>query len=126
MEQKASEIQKQRIKEIESAADRLVGKCKIMFVSSVNENGYPRTCCVSKLKDTGFRDLVFVTSKRSEKQGKSKHFEANSKTSIYFQDGEDSLTLVGEVNFITDRAEMQNLWNENDKTFSQKELTIPK
>lgn len=31
MEQKASEIQKQRIKEIESAADRLVGKCKIMF-----------------------------------------------------------------------------------------------
>lgn len=38
MEQKASEIQKQRIKEIESAADRLVGKCKIMFVSSVNEN----------------------------------------------------------------------------------------
>ena len=114
MEQKASEIQKQRIKEIESAADRLVGKCKIMFVSSVNENGYPRTCCVSKLKDTGFRDLVFVTSKRSEKQGKAKHFEANSKTSIYFQDGEDSLTLVGEVNFITDRAEMQNLWNEND------------
>ena len=33
MEQKASEIQKQRIKEIESAADRLVGKCKIMSVS---------------------------------------------------------------------------------------------
>ena len=76
MERKASEIQKQRIKEIESAADRLVGKCKIMFVSSVNENGYPRTCCVSKLKDAGFRDLVFVTSKRSEKQGKAKHFEA--------------------------------------------------
>lgn len=108
MEQKASEIQKQRIKEIESAADRLVGKCKIMLVSSVNENGYLRTCCVSKLKDAGLRDLVFVTSKRSEKQGKAKHFEANSKTSICFQDGEDSLTLVGEVNFITDRAEMQN------------------
>ena len=126
MERKASEIQKQRIKEIESAADRLVGKCKIMFVSSVNENGYPRTCCVSKLKDAGFRDLVFVTSKRSEKQGKAKHFEANSKASICFQDGGDSLTLVGEVNFITDRAEMQNLWNESDKTFFPKGIDDPK
>ena len=85
-----------------------MGKCKIMLVSSVNENGYLRTFCVSKLKDAGLRDLVFVTSKRSEKRGKAKHFEANSKTSICFQDGEGSLTLVGEVNFITDRAETQN------------------
>ena len=64
MEQKASEIQKQRIKEIESAADRLVGKCKIMFVSSVNENGYLRTCCVSKLKDAGFKDKHLLSGRR--------------------------------------------------------------
>ncbi len=43
MEQKASDIQKQRIKEIEMKADELVKKCEVMFVSSVNEKGYPRT-----------------------------------------------------------------------------------
>lgn len=57
MELKASDIQKQRIKEIEEKADELVQKCSIMFVSSVNEKGYPRVCCVNKLSDKGFRSL---------------------------------------------------------------------
>ena len=92
MELKASDIQKQRIKEIEEKADELVQKCSIMFVSSVNEKGYPRVCCVNKLSDKGFRDIYFVTSKRSEKQGKAKHFETNEKSSICFQHGGNSLT----------------------------------
>lgn len=123
---KASEIQKQRIKEIEEQADLLVSKCEIMFVSSVSENGYPRTCCVNKLCDKGFRDVYFVTSKRSEKQGKAKHFEDNTKASVCFQNGGDSLTLVGEVEFITDKEEMKLLWNENDRTFFKKGIEDPK
>ena len=126
MEQKASDIQKQRIKEIETEADELVGKCEIMFVSSVNEKGYPRTCCVRKLSDEGFRDIYFVTSKRSEKQGKAKHFETNTKSSICFQQEGDSLTLVGEIEIITDREEMQILWNESDRTFFSKGIDDPK
>ena len=126
MELKASDVQKQRIKEIEEKADELVRKCEIMFVSSVNENGYPRTCCVSKLRDEGFRDIYFVTSKRSEKQGKAKHFETNTKSSICFQHNVDSLTLVGEVEIITDRDEMQRLWNEGDRAFFPKGIEDPK
>lgn len=126
MEQKASDIQKQRIKEIEAKADELVQKCEIMFVSSVNEKGYPRTCCVRKLKDEGFRDIYFVTSKRSEKQGKAVHFEANPKSSICFQHGGDSLTLVGEVEIISGREEMEQLWNEGDRRFFPRGLEDPK
>lgn len=126
MEQKASDIQKQRIKEIEIKADELVKKCNVMFVSSVNEKGYPRTCCVNKLSDEGFREIYFVTSKRSEKQGKAKHFETNTKSSICFQHEGDSLTLVGEVEFITDIEEMQRLWNEHDRPFFPKGIDDPK
>lgn len=126
MEQKASDIQKQRIKEIEAKADELVRKCGIMFVSSVNEKGYPRTCCVRKLNNEGFREIYFVTSKRSEKQGKAKHFETNTKSSICFQHEGDSLTLVGEVEIITDREEMQRLWDEQDRGFFPKGLDDPK
>lgn len=126
MELKASEMQKQRIMEIEAEADELVRNCGIMFVSSVNEKGYPRTCCVAKLKDEGFRDVNFVTSKRSEKQGKAKHFETNTKSSVCFQREGDSLTLIGEVEIITDRAEMQKLWNESDRAFFPKGLDDPK
>lgn len=126
MELKASEVQKQRIKEIEEKADELVRGCDIMFVSSVNEKGYPRTCCVAKLKDEGFRDVYFVTSKRSEKQGKAKHFETNTKSSVCFRREGDSLTLVGEVEIITDKVAMQKLWNESDRAFFPKGLDDPK
>ena len=57
---KASEVQKQRIKEIEDKADSLLEKCKIMFVTSINEKDYPRTCCVNKLCSKEFRDVYFV------------------------------------------------------------------
>ena len=126
MEQKASDVQKQRIKEIEAKADELVRNCGIMFVSSVNEKGYPRTCCVRKLSDKGFREIFFITSKRSEKQGKAKHFETNTKSSICFQHEGDSLTLVGEVEIITDSEEMQRLWDEQDRGFFPKGLDDPK
>ena len=126
MELKASEVQKQRIQEIEAEADALVRSCSIMFVSSVNEKGYPRTCCVAKLKDEGFRDVYYVTSKRSEKQGKAKHFETNTKSSVCFQREGDSLTLVGEVEIIMDKAVMRELWNESDRAFFTKGLDDPK
>lgn len=126
MELKASEVQKQRIQEIEAEADALVQSCSIMFVSAVNEKGYPRTCCVAKLKDEGFRDVYFVTSKRSEKQGKAKHFETNTKSSVCFQREGDSLTLVGEVEIITDKVVMRELWNESDRAFFPKGLDDPK
>ncbi len=126
MEQKVSDIQKKRIKEIEMKANDLVNKCEVMFVTSVNEKGYPRTCCVSKLCNEGFRDIFFVTSKRSEKQGKAKHFEANTKSSICFQHEGDSLTLVGDVEIITDKNEMLRLWNEKDRDFFHMGIDDPK
>lgn len=123
---KASEIQKQRIREIEAAADELVRDCALMFVSSVNERGYPRTCCVAKLRDEGFRDIWFVTSRRGGTQGKAAHFEANTRASVCFQRGGDSLTLVGEVEFVTAREDMERLWNEGDRTFFPKGTGDPK
>ncbi|MCD4826923.1 MAG: pyridoxamine 5'-phosphate oxidase family protein [Acholeplasmataceae bacterium] len=126
MELKASEIQKQRIKEIETRANELVDSSIIMFVTSINEKGYPRTCCVNKLHSKGFRDIYFVTSKRSEKQGKAKHFETNTKSSICFRHEGDSLTMVGDVELIINKTEMQVLWNENDKAFFPKGIDDPK
>lgn len=75
MEQKASDIQKQRIKEIEE---------------------------------------------------KAKHFETNTKSSICFQHEGDSPTLVGEVQIITDMAEMRGLWDENNRAFFPKGINDPR
>ncbi len=98
----ASEIQKERIQEIEEKAARLLEKCDMVTLASVNENGYPRICAVSKVKANGFSEIYVETSKRSETQGKAVHFQANPKASICYHFGGDSVTLVGEVEIIHD------------------------
>lgn len=126
MEKTASEIQKERTKELEEKANVLIDKCKVAALTSINEKGYPRTCLLSIAKADGFSDIYFVTSKRSDINGKATHFENNSKASVcYFLDG-NSVTLIGNVEFITDRQMQEAVWNETDRRFFKKGIEDPK
>ena len=126
MEKTASEIQKERIKELEEKANALIAKCGTATLTSVNEKGYPRTCLLAIAKAEGFSDIYFVTSKRSEINGKVTHFEKNPKASVcYFLDG-DSVTLIGNVEFINDRELQAAVWNETDRRFFKKGIDDPK
>ena len=126
MEKTASEIQKERIKELEEKANALIAKCGTATLTSINEKGYPRTCLLAIAKAEGFSDIYFVTSKRSEINGKVTHFEKNPKASVcYFLDG-DSVTLIGNVEFIDDRELQAAVWNETDRRFFKKGIDDPK
>ena len=126
MEKTASEIQKERTRELEEKANTLIEKCKVATLTSINEKGYPRTCLLSIAKADGFTDIYFVTSKRSDINGKATHFEKNPKASVcYFLDG-DSVTLIGNVEFITDRKMQEAVWNETDGRFFKKGIDDPK
>lgn len=126
MEKTASEIQKERIKELEEKANALIAKCGTATLTSINEKGYPRTCLLAIAKAEGFSDIYFVTSKRSEINGKVTHFEKNPKASVcYFLDG-DSVTLIGNVEFINDRELQAAVWNETDRRFFKKGIDDPK
>lgn len=123
---KTSDIQKQRVKEIENAADKLIKSVDVATLTSINENGYPRTCVLTKAADNGFREVFFITSKRSHLNGKATHFENNSKASVcYFKDG-DSVTLIGNVSFVEDKALQEKLWLESDRKFFSKGVSDPK
>lgn len=126
MKKTASEIQKERTRELEEKANALIEKCKVVALTSINEKGYPRTCLLSIAKADGFSDIYFVTSKRSDINGKAAHFEKNSKASVcYFLEG-DSVTLIGNVEFITDRQIQEAVWNETDRKFFKKGIEDPK
>ncbi|MDE6709820.1 MAG: pyridoxamine 5'-phosphate oxidase family protein [Oscillospiraceae bacterium] len=126
MEKTASEIQKERIKELEEKANALIAKCGTATLTSINEKGYPRTCLLAIAKAEGFSDIYFVTSKRSEINGKVTHFEKNPKASVcYFLSG-DSVTLIGNVEFINDRELQAAVWNETDRRFFKKGIDDPK
>ena len=117
---KASEIQKERIKQIETAADILLNEIDLLTLSSINENSYPRTCLLSKASDNGFKEIYFITSKRSDKNGKATHFENNSKASVCYFKGKDSVTLIGNIEFIDDNELKDKLWQESDRKFFSK------
>ncbi len=126
MEKKNSDIQKERIKEIEAKANQLLEKCIVLAVASINEKGYPRICAVSKVKANDFKDIYFVTSKRSHLSGKATHFENNSKASVCYTLEGDSVTLIGNVEFIEDKALQAQLWNESDRNFFPRGIDDPK
>lgn len=126
MEKTANDIQKERTKELEDKADQLIKKCDTAALTSINEKGYPRTCLLSVAKADGFSDIYFVTSKRSKINGKVVHFESNPKASVCYFLGGDSVTLIGNVEFVEDREIQTLVWNETDRRFFKKGIDDPK
>ena len=126
MEKTASQIQKERTRELENRANELLRKCSTATLTSINEKGYPRTCAMSIAASETFSDIYFVTSKRSEINGKATHFEKNNKASVCYYLGGDSVTLIGNVEFITDREVQESVWNETDRKFFKKGIDDPK
>ena len=122
----AGEIQKERTRELEKNAVALLARCDVLTLTSVNENGYPRTCLVSKMKADGFSDIYMETSKRSELNGKVTHFEKNSKASICYFMNSDSVTLIGDVTIISDSEEKKPFEELCNKNFFKKGIEDPK
>ena len=112
MEKTSYEIQKERIAEIETKAEKLLDNVSVATLTSINENGYPRTCVMGKAGNNSFREIYFITSKRSKLNGKVTHFEHNSKASVCYFLGHDSVTLIGNVEFVEDRATQERIWSE--------------
>lgn len=126
MKKTASEIQKERIQEIEQKATALIEKCSVAALTSITEKGYPRTCVLSIAKADGFSDIYFITSKRSHINGKATHFETNSKASVCYYTEGDSVTLIGNVEFIEDKKLQESVWNETDRKFFKNGIDDPK
>lgn len=122
----ANEIQKERIKEIELKATELLQKCSTITLTSINEEGYPRTCIVSKLGSKSFSNIYIETSKRSDKNGKVSHFENNPKASICYSLDGDSVTLIGNIEIVTDIEEKKEFEEFCDKRFFKKGIYDPK
>jgi general stress protein 26 len=126
MEKTANEIQKERIRELEQKANILLEKCDILTLASINENGYPRICAISKIRSNGFSEIYFMTSKRSHLNGKATHFENNIKASVcYCLDG-DSVTLIGDVEIVKDMNEKRKFDNDCDRNFFKNGIEDPK
>ncbi|RPJ42148.1 MAG: general stress protein [Chloroflexi bacterium] len=126
MPKTANEIQKERTREIEEKAVQLLEQCPVVTLASVNENGYPRICTVSKLKANGFSEIYFETSKRSPYHGKAVHFQNNPKASVGYSLGGDSVTLIGNVEIVQDMEEKKAFAQQCNPQFFKKGVEDPR
>jgi general stress protein 26 len=95
---------------MEQKANELLSKCPIAALSSITENGYPRVCMMAKLKTDNFKKLYFATGVNSKKVA---HFLANPKAGVSYYEGNDSVTLTGNIEISQDIELKKQLWEED-------------
>lgn len=96
-------------KDMIGKAAELLEKCEVVTLASINEEGYPRICVMSKIKTEGIRTMWMATGTHSAKTG---HFQQNPKASVCYFSGGDSVTLLGEIEIVHDAAIKQGLWQD--------------
>ena len=96
-------------KELIREADRIADECKVCSVASVSENGYPRICYLSPLKNNGVKEFWFSTGTNSTKV---QHFNASPKASVSIQREGDSITLLGNMDIVKSKEDKDSLWQE--------------
>ena len=119
-------MDEKRIEMIEKA-NKLLRKCDVATVVSINESGYPHTCVLSLPTYTDhFTALYFIVSTGSHIHGIVSQFEKNSKASVCYYMGKDSVTLNGNVEFINDSETQELLWDEKYRKYFKGGVHDPK
>ena len=90
-----------------SKAEELMDNCGEVTLASVNENGYPRICVLSKIKSAGIKKIYVATGMMGTK---SKHFQVNPKASVCAWKDGNSITLIGMVKVTQERDILEEMW----------------
>jgi len=93
--------------EIVMKAETMAAACAHVMLASVNEEGYPSVCVLSKNKAEGIRKIFVSTGLSS---AKVRNFRSNPRASVCFYENDDSVTLVGRVRIEQERAIREEMW----------------
>lgn len=85
--------------ELREKSNFLLAKKGVVALASVSPEGYPRICAMSALGDKEIGRIILSTGTSCTKVS---HFRENAKASVCVFDERDSVTLVGDVEFVTD------------------------
>lgn len=76
---------------------RILEDCTDAVLTSVSEDGFPRSCYLSIIGHDGFENIYFSTGTNGTKV---RHFKSNNKASVCYSNGTDGITLVGTVEIV--------------------------
>lgn len=91
---------------MEAKAQAILEGCGSVSLASITEEGYPRICEMERMLSHSLRDLYFVTFKASQKV---RHFQANPKAAVGCCVGNDSISLLGQIEIVNAEEEKHRL-----------------
>lgn len=94
---------------LKEKAEAMLQRCKVVVLTSINKEGYPRPVPMSKIKSDGISVIWMSTGLNSVK---TKDFLANPKAGLCFQEQGNSVALTGEVEVITDNTIKKEMWQD--------------
>ncbi|NLO40968.1 MAG: pyridoxamine 5'-phosphate oxidase family protein [Ruminiclostridium sp.] len=100
----------------------LIDKAKVVYVSSIDENGYPNTKAVLSLQHDGLR-IHYISTNFSTRR--VSQFKANPKACIYYCDelSYQGFMLTGTIEICTDPYHKELLWREGFEVYYPKGVT---
>jgi len=107
--------------------EKLIGKQKIAYIASVDENGYPNMkAMLAPRKRNGLREFWFSTNTSSLRVAQ---YRENPKASIYFCERKfysyRGVMLVGTMEVLEDAASKEMIWEKGDKMFYPEGVSDP-
>ncbi len=90
-------------------AAKLLASTRSVTISTVDAEGYPVPVAMVPVKRDELQTLYFSSMTSSSKV---KNIQANPKTGVSFYNGYDGVTLVGEMEIVTDRAIKKEVFDE--------------
>jgi len=88
-------------------ANRIIGTCKNAYIGLIDDQGFPVVSTIGTLNSESIFDSYFVTGTRSNKY---KCLKKNKRGSVCYHDGSNNITLIGEIEVLTDQETKSRFW----------------
>lgn len=88
-------------------AGELLERCPTVTFATINGEGFPRPVPVRTLRTDDALTIWFATGIDSEKVA---HIRRNMRTGASFYDRDDSVSLIGHAEVVTDPETLRDMW----------------
>jgi general stress protein 26 len=88
-------------------ANQIIKTCDAAYLGVIDEDGYPHVSTVSTIKPKDIFTAYFATGMGANK---TKRLIRNKRASVCYRSGSNNITLVGEVEILTDQETKSRCW----------------
>ena len=91
-------------------ANQIIKKCGAVYIGVIDGDGFPMVSTISQIKPESVFEAYFATGTRSHKY---KCLQKNTRASVCYHSGGDNVTLVGDIEILTDQPTKSQFWLED-------------